>query len=72
MGCKGSQFEYFLCLISSIFGKSFLIFNNQVRPEITATGEASNLFEKHKVQKVHLSISHEEEYAIANVLIEQN
>jgi holo-[acyl-carrier protein] synthase len=40
-------------------------------PELKLYGEAENLLKSRECDRVHLSISHTEEYAIAEVILEQ-
>lgn len=40
-------------------------------PSLSLTGEASSLFKKSGAERIHLSISHTSEHAVAHVLLEK-
>jgi len=51
--------------------KEVWVENNQLgKPEIRISGKARHHFDEMKFKKIHLSVSHTEEYAVAFVLIE--
>jgi holo-[acyl-carrier protein] synthase len=48
-----------------------VILSENGKPELKFTGTLRKFFEQHDIKKAHLSLSHEEEYGIAFVVLEQ-
>jgi holo-[acyl-carrier protein] synthase len=47
-----------------------VINNNEGKPELVITGRSAELARAMKIRKMHLSLSHEKDYAIAYVVLE--
>jgi len=66
--------EAFIKAVGSPFQVSFaeieIINNPSGKPDICLIGRVRDFFNQNQLGKIHLSISHEREYAIAFVLIE--